>query len=262
MMRRLIISIIIIFLIFIIPFSISQAFRDVTRNATFPIVEVFFRFGQKIRYPFYWMREISQIRDENAQLKNRVAKLLNQIIQLEELKKENQNLRSELELRPAVERFQRVVATVISYGSPGNSQTLIIDQGKKSGISVGDAVIASGYLVGKVSQSYRSSANVILITNQNSIIQAQISGSGEKGIVTGDISGIYLSEITTETQINQGSIVETSGLGGSMPAGLLIGETTNQKSSKEQAKNSVRLRSGVNINNLDVVFVLTKINND
>jgi len=44
-----------------------------------------------------------------------------------------------------------------------------------------------------------------------------------------------------------------------MPSGLLIGETTDQKSTKEQAKNSVRLRSKVNLNNLDVVFVLTKI---
>lgn len=262
MMRRLIISIIIILLIFIIPFSISQIFRDIIRNATFPTVKIFFRFGQKIRYPVDWMGEISQIRDENSQLKSRVAKLLNQVIQVEELKKENQSLRSELELRPEIERFQRVVATVISYGSPGNSQTLTIDQGQKSGVNVGDAVIASGYLVGKVSQSYRSSANVILITNQDSIIQARISGSGEKGIVTGDISGIYLSEITAETQINQGLVIETSGLGGSMPTGLLIGETTNQKSLKEQAKNAVRLRSSVNINNLDVVFVLTKINND
>lgn len=259
MKKKLISIIIIVIVIFLIPFSISQSFRDLCRSVTNPIVKVFFWVGQKIRYPFDWTREIGQIRDENTQLKIQIANLSKKVIDLEELKKENQSLRSELDLRPNVERFQRVVATVISYGLPGNSQTIVIDQGKKSGINVGDAVVSSGYLVGKISEVFSSSANVILITNQDSIIQAQITGSGEKGIVSGSISGIYLSDIKAEIQVNSGTIIETSGLGGSMPAGLLIGETTDQKSTKEQAKNSVRLRSKVNLNNLDVVFVLTKI---
>src|SRR3989339_1617111 len=256
-MKKLVISItLVIILIFIIPFSVSQKFRNSGRTASSPVTKVFFWLGQKIRYPIDWTSQIGQVRDENAQLKIRVAKLSSQVVKLEELKKENQNLRSELELRPAVERFQRVVATVISYGLPGNSQTIVIDQGKKSGINAGDAVVSSGYLVGKVSEVFSSSANVILITNQDSIIQAQITGSGEKGIVSGSITGVYISDLKAEIQVEAGTIVETSGLGGSMPSGLLIGETTDQKSTKEQAKNSVRLRSKVNLNNLDVVFVL------
>lgn len=259
-MKKLVIIItLVIILIFIIPVAVSQKFRNSGRITTNPVTKVFFWLGQKIRYPIDWTHEIGQIRDENNSLKIRVAKLSSQVVKLEELKKENQNLRSELALRPDVERFQRVVATVISYGLPGNLQTIVIDQGKKSGINPGDAVVSSGYLVGKVSEVFSSSANVILITNQDSIIQAQITGSGEKGIVSGSITGVYISDLKAEIQVDAGTIVETSGLGGSMPSGLLIGETTDQKSTKEQAKNSVRLRSKVNLNNLDVVFVLTKI---
>lgn len=256
-MRKIIITIVVLILIvLLLPKTISIFFKDSGRLLTRSSSGVLRRVGAYINYPFRWLSDINDLRDENIQLKERIAKLSNQSIKLNDLKKENKTLRAELDLHKNYSGFNRVVASVISRSSPSNKDKIIIDQGKRAGINVGDAVISSGYLVGKIKRVFNNSSEVTLITSPESIIQAKLVGSNDKGIVTGKLAGIFLSDLPSKIEIKDNALVETSGLGDLMPQGILIGETTTEKASAQQPDISVRIRSWADFTNLDIVFVL------
>ncbi len=256
-MRKTIITIIIlVIVIFLLPKTVSMIFRDSGQSVTRSSSSILSSLGSKINYPFQWLSDIKNLRNENADLKERVATISNQLIKFENLKKENQTLRNELKLHKNYSSFSRVDASVISRSWPASKDRILIDQGKKVGISQGDAVISGGYLIGKVKKVLTNSSEVILITSPQSIIQAKLVGSNDKGIVTGNLAGIFLSDLASKVELKEKTLVETSGLGDSMPQGILIGETTKEKTSEQQPDVSVRIRSWVDFNNLDIVFVL------
>lgn len=261
--KRLIIILIIVGVIFyILPASVARQGRNSGRKLLSPVNSSFRQLGLIIKSPVNWIITINSIQDENAQLKGRVAELSNQLIELENLRKENKSLKSELELRPEVSDFKRVVSKVISLSSPTHRQVVLINQGTNSGIAEGDAVVASGSLVGKVIEALPNTASVLLITSSDSLIQARLTATGEKGLVSGQLAGIFLTDLPNNSKVEKGMLVESSGLGGSIPAGILIGETTDQKSSSQQANFQVRLHSNIDFTNLDLVFVLTKEGRD
>lgn len=262
-MRKTLITLLILAVIaFLFPLSLSLMIRDQANAALNPLFVWGQTIGQTIRSPFVWFAEVNEVRRENVDLKERVSRLSNQVIEFESLKKENETLRNELKLRPEVVGFQRVVARVVSHSAPGERQSLVINQGMLAGIGQGDAVISAGVLVGKISAILPRSATVELINSQESFIQARVTETGDKGLVSGKLSGIYLTDLVTESEIKSGMHVETSGLGGSMPAGILIGEITEEKSAVQEAAISVRLHSLVDFNKLDVVFVSTQVKNN
>lgn len=258
-MKKLSITIILLLaLVFFLPYSVSKSFRDYARLSFAPVFKATTKVSAVIRYPIDWLKEIGDLRKENTDLKIRLASLANQVIAFETFKSENKNLRAELELRPKISGFRRIVATVVSRSTPGSSSKLILDQGGLSGIAEGDAVLAAGSLIGKITNVLPHSSTVTLLISADLLIQARISQTGEKGLVSGRLSGIYLSDLPTNTKLKAGLIVETSGLGGTMPAGVFIGETTEQKSSEADPETSVRIRSLIDFHNLETVFVLVR----
>lgn len=251
-------TLIILVLIIILPVSFSDSLKDKSRQKTAGEMGLVNSVGRTIRLPFDWIAEVRILHNENTKLKERVAELSTQVIDLENLRRENKSLKSELDIHQKFTSFRRVVSTVISRSQPGERDHIIINQGGLSGIQKGDAIVSASYLVGKVEKTLPNSAEIVLIKSQDSIIQAKVAETGDKGIVSGSLSGIYLSDLPAGIQIKEKMIVETSGLGDSMPAGILIGEATVEKSAGQKASTSIRLYSPVDFNNLDIVFALIR----
>lgn len=249
---------IILVLIIILPVSLSDSLKNKSQQKIASEMGFISFVGRFIRSPFDWIAEVRRLHNENTKLKERVAELSGQVIELENLRRENKNLKSELDIHQEFSGFKRVVATVISRSQPGERDHIIINQGGLSGIQKGYAIVSAGYLVGKVEKALPNSSEIILIKSQDSIIQAKVAETGDKGIVLGSLSGIYLSDLPSGIQIKEKMIIETSGLGDSMPAGILIGETTAEKSAGQKASTSIRLYSPIDFNNLDTVFALIR----
>lgn len=211
-------------------------------------------FSFKDKFSFW--TNIRNLNDENALLKSQLAKKETEIALLLESKKENENLKKLLSF--AGEQDNEWIASQISTYDPNNFiKSVIIDKGERDGIKKGAAVISEGYLVGKVSEVRFSYSRVILITDSNSAIPSIVQGTSVSGLTRGLIGfGLTLDSIPQGEKIEAGDVIISSGLGGDLPRGLIIGRVEDVESSDNSIFQKARLRPAANFRNLRHVLVL------
>lgn len=175
--------------------------------------------------------------------------------QIEELKKENALLKKELGFIAPENKASLVPAKIIASDPTSFSDNIIIDKGMDDGIKNGMAVTSNGVFIGTIKETWAETSSVILITNKDSIVQAMLQNSRAKGVLRGGISGLYLDDITTDTDYKIGENVVTSGLGGGIPAGLLIGTAGKLESSSSSIFKTISVEGAVDVSNLELVFV-------
>jgi rod shape-determining protein MreC len=139
------------------------------------------------------------------------------------LEAENARLRSLLHLVPEA-AVSFVTARVIANSGGAYVRSLLVDAGGNHGVARGQAAVTGDGLVGRVTETGRRTARVLLVTDLNSRVPVEIVGSGARAILAGDNSErprlLYLDGATT---VKIGSRVVTSGQGGVFPPGLPVG---------------------------------------
>ena len=164
---------------------------------------------------------------ENEQLRDRVAQLEQQTVRLGELERENARLSELLDFRARLE------GTVYSARVIGRDplpwfRTLTLDRGERDGVRRGMAVLAPQGVVGQISTVSRTAAQVLVLTDTNSGIDALVQRTRARGIVQGDLeAGCYMKYLRRAEDVVVGDQVVTSGLDGIFPKGIIVGEVTD-----------------------------------
>lgn len=163
---------------------------------------------------------LSELREENEELRARNA-------ELEEAEQTAQRLEQLLSLQSTYD-LESTAARVISGSSDSWSATVTIDKGSSSGIAVGMPVSDANGAIGQVISVGATSATVRLITDENSSVSAMIQSTRAQGILEGSADGtLTLTLVSTDTEVEVGDVVITSGLGGVFPKGLPLGTVTS-----------------------------------
>lgn len=118
-----------------------------------------------------------------------------------------------------------VAAHVIARGETPAS-TVIIDRGANDGITEGSAVvIGNGILYGTIISVEGTQALVRVTEDADSALSATIQGTTKTiGLVVGqEGAALEMQFIPQDTTITVGDVVITSGLGGKIPEGLILG---------------------------------------
>lgn len=118
-----------------------------------------------------------------------------------------------------------VAAHIIARGETPAS-TVIIDRGANDGIAEGSAVvIGNGILYGTIISVEGTQALVRVTEDANSALSAAIQGTTKTmGLVVGqEGAALEMQYIPQDTTITIGNVVVTSGLGGKIPEGLILG---------------------------------------
>jgi len=112
---------------------------------------------------------------------------------------------------------------VADSGSPFR-QSVLLNIGSRDGIQDGWAAMDGLGLVGRISGVGSSTSRVILLTDNASQIPVIIQPSGQQAILVGDNSYAPPVELIENVDlVRPGDRIVTSGAGGVLPAGLLIG---------------------------------------
>ncbi len=195
-------------------------------------------------------KEIEALRAENAQLRS-------QLILLYEAQIENEDLRRQLDFKSAVPNYQLLVAEVIGR-DPGNYiPSLTIDRGAEDGLQVGMPVLTDAGLVGRISQVSKNAAQVMLITDSASSVSALIQRSRATGVVQGHLgTELVMRYIPQSETVVVGDVVLTSGLGGTFPKRLLIGQVIEVRSDDVHMFQEAVIAPAVDLRNLESVMVL------
>lgn len=193
---------------------------------------------------------------ENDELKIKIRELLSENSSLKELKTENEFLRTALGLGEEKE-FQLKMADVIAKDI--SEDNLIINKGKKDGISEGNPVITGQkVLVGRIGEVLDNSSKIILISNKNSSFDAKIGDSDAYGVVNGKgRSEVWLELIPKEKEVKAGDAVLTSPLGGVFPKNILVGEINEVQKSDVNPFQKAKIEIYAKIQDLKTVFIIT-----
>src|ERR1700758_5244705 len=193
-------------------------------------------------------RENEQLRHENDALKL-------QVNQLESKAAEADRLAALLNFRQAQHNVPMLGARVIGTSADTASQTIYLDRGERDGIRRNMGVITPDGVVGKVIESYRDTAQVLLLTDKDSGVGAMLADSRIQSPVGGTGEPLLnMKYIPTDDTVNVGERVVTSGMDRIFPRDLPVGIIAEIKTGRPFQQ--VRVRPAANLQRLEEVIVL------
>lgn len=176
--------------------------------------------------------EMKTFEEENRKLKKENAILMGKLKDVQEYKDENDRLLRLLAISDEMTENETVAAKVIAYEPDNWFSYITINRGTSSGIEVSDPVITAEGLLGQVTEVGKTWAKVATVINSESSVGVKIVRNGEIGIVEGDTklsktNKCRLGYLAANASVMQGDILETSGLGGIYPPGLMVGKISS-----------------------------------
>lgn len=198
------------------------------------------------------------VREENVRLKEEVQELETRLTELEEARRENQRLKTLLDLQ-GQQPFHVTPARVMGKDATNWFHSVLIDRGSRDGVARHMVVIASGGLVGQVVDVAPSSARVQLITDPVSSVGALLQSSRATGLLVGAQSGrLRIRYLPIRAEVLAGEPVITSGLGGLYPKGILAGKVVAVDRRSGALFQEATVKPNVDFSRLEEVLVLTR----
>lgn len=232
---------------------------------------VFLPIQQVIKWPFVKMEnsidffvDMKKMSEENERLTNENIELKEKVRQLEIDGIENDQLREMLNLTKKYETSNAIVAEVISMNSSMWFDVFTINKGEKDGIKNDMTVLTPEGLVGKVTQTFSTTAQVTSILDVNNAVSARLTKTGDAIITKGDMNLVdkgllKLKYVTSDVNLAEGDVVETSGMGGIYPKGIFIGTISKVEQDTKTMKTYAVLEPGVDFNKLSEVLVISNM---
>jgi len=233
------------------------------RTWTVGAVSPFERAGS---YGFGWFRDVwrnyfalrsakkdrEDLRRENDALKLRIA-------QLEGKAAETDRLAALLHFRQLQSDVPMVAARVIGGSAVPASLTIEIDRGEKDGIRQSMGVITPDGVVGKVSEAYAHTSQVLLLTDQRSGVGAMLADSRIQSPVGGVGEPlITMKYVPNDDDVSVGERVITSGMDRIFPRDLPVGTITEIRAGVPFKQ--IRIKPAANLEKLEEVLVLLTLN--
>jgi len=230
--------------------------KNIFYSLIIPEEKIFYQVSGQINKAINFISSINQLDRENERLRQENQGLLEQIVQLQEVSRENEFLKKQIGLSEP-EPKELVLANIVGQDSSNLRRYFLINKGTKHGVKEKAAVITAGnLLVGRVTEAADSFAKVQLVIDSSSRVNALIQESGITGLVKGEQGNLIIDLLPQSEIIEEEQTVVTSGLAGEFPSGLLIGRVEKIISSDVQISQMARIRPVVDFNNLSRVFVI------
>jgi rod shape-determining protein MreC len=211
-----------------------------------------------------WASTLGRMHDleeENKKLRTALDSLTAENAKLQELQRENDNLRSMLKFQSERPEIKAVVADVIGGDPTSTMEILTINKGTNDGITAGEAVVSpGGILVGQTHEVKATRATVLLITD----ISSSVAVATQKTLVPGVLQGrwqkqgrLLMQHIPRDEKVENGDILLTTGVGGTFPKGLIAGQVYNVRQSDVATEKEAEAYPLVELDSLEHVLVIT-----
>jgi rod shape-determining protein MreC len=208
-----------------------------------------------------YFRDMKAIQLENEDLKAEIDKLKNDNLELEEYKSKINDLKEALNLKDQLKEYDPIGTNIISK-DPGNWFNVFrVDRGSKDGVVYNSPIITSKGLVGRITQTDALSSKAESIIDLNSVISGRLVRTRDLVRVLGDMSlkdqGLCrMDYIPIDVDIMVGDAIETSGIGGIYPKGIIIGKVKEVRKSSNELNKYAVIEPAVDFRRLEEVIIL------
>lgn len=205
--------------------------------------------------------EFDQIIEENSILKSQISSLEEKLRDAEFALIENEGLRSILNIKDQNNNYDMCIAEVVGKNLTSNQHILTLDVGIRHDISVNDLVITSSGVVGYISEVGENYSKVRTVLDPKFTIGCIVSRSRVLGILENSLEYtsdgfLKLGYIDKNADVLITDTVETSGVSGLFPKGLLIGTVNSIKVESQGVSKYATLNPAVDFDNLNQVYVI------
>lgn len=149
------------------------------------------------------------------------------LMRFESLEQENQRLRAARESSARIVQ-RSLVAEIVRVDLDPFRQRVLVNKGSRAGVFRGQAALDANGIFGQVTRVGPVSAEVILISDPEHAIPAQVNRTGARTIAlgTGRSGQLSLPYLPQNSDVVAGDLLVSSGLGGVFPPGYPIGRVT------------------------------------
>ncbi|GHD25742.1 cell shape-determining protein MreC [Halioglobus pacificus] len=188
--------------------------------------------------PVYWLADVpasidewsnthitsrTELQEENERLRRENLVMQGRTQQMASLQADNAAFRSLLN-STALLRDDVLVAELIGVSPDPARQQLIVNKGEDDGVYLGQPLIDADGLMGQVVEVGALNARVLLITDATHSIPVQVNRNGVRAIAEGNgsLTALEVHHVSATTDIREGDLLVSSGLGGRFPAGYPV----------------------------------------
>lgn len=203
-------------------------------------------------------RDVNSLLQQNAALQSEISRLQSEIMELEQQLVETDILYALLDFARENPNNQYIAAAVIGKDPSPFLKYVIIDRGSDDGVFKGMPVVTEQGLVGNVDAVTASAARVQLITDQGSVVNVKLQESKIEAQIRGSVTGdITLEMVSPSVVLAESDLVFTSGLGGTYPAEILVGQVISREINENELFQTASIQPSVDFNNLQAVLVVS-----
>jgi len=208
-------------------------------------------------------RNKTDLKEENAELKNQIAELLEENRRLAMYEEENAKLSALLKIAQRYPDYESVGANIIAKDPGVWYDGFTIDKGTNADISANMVLIAPEGLVGRVLESGLTFSKAQSILDSRSSVPAMSVRTGDLGVVKGNYvladDGLCMMEyIDGSAEILVGDEIVTSHLSDIYPAGLAIGKVLELETDTNGLTKYAIIQPYVDLKHLDTILVIDK----
>lgn len=227
-----------------------------------PLQKIVYNINSRVKETVDFFLNFSEVKLENEQLKQKNAELANELIEYESLKDEVERLREALNFTESRSNYNYVGVNIIGYSGSSLSDGYIIDKGSNDGIAKNMVVVSYKGLVGKVTKVSSNFAVVQSILNENIAVAVMDQQTRDAtGVLQGlsdkkDTNMTVVYNLTIDSDVKEGDIIITSGLGKIYPKEIPVGTVVSVQEDNVKVMKSAVVEPFVNFNKLEELFVV------
>lgn len=208
-----------------------------------------------------YFSNVERLQKENEELTQELKEINEKLLNYENLQAENELLKKHIKLANLYPDYSIIVADIITASTSNWEYTYTINRGSKEGIEPNMAVIAESGLVGYIESVTSNTAKVVSILDAGNAVSARVTRTRDTVISKGSLSlaekrQMRITNIPIGVSLIEGDKIETSGLGGIYPKGILIGKVRSFEQKSNPVENEAIIESYVDFDKLETVAVI------
>ena len=230
-------------------------------SALSPLEKITYNLNRGLKDFMDFFLNFSDVKAENKELSNENNELKDELAQNSDLESENKRLKDLLDFKDERSNYDYITTNII--GKRGNIlDGYIVDKGTNDGVAKGMIVVASDGLVGQVSSAGENWSIVECIINKNVAVSVMSQNSRDNtGVLEGykDNKNNYLTKISylpMNSDIKEGDVILTSGLGQVYPKEIRIGEVVSVEEDNVKVMKSAIVKPYVDFNKLEELMII------
>jgi len=228
---------------------------DSWSNIMFPVSSTAILLNKNTREFFGYFANNKKMYDKRQELENRVNELEQLVVNINDYQRENERLKSLLDLKMNKYNTESQAASVVGRDNSNLREFIVINKGTTSRLREGLAVISTTGLVGQVEFVSQNNSKIRLITDPKSVMSVTVTRTEDIAFLEGNEKLVSkrlckLNFIRRESDIFVGDLVQTSGIGNNYPKGILIGKVSSIEN------NEILIKPTVDFDTLFEVIVI------